>query len=157
MFNDVTWKEGERLTQEYMKKEGYKIVYTNYSCIGVELDIVAVWSKKNQIKEIKVKFLQSNTQKEYAFCSDSKSTVTIGRGIKCDIVHDGESVSKVHCTLKYENGEWVLYDGVNTSKEKKKSTNGLWLLANVSIALKDGMTLKTGIYKIMVMIKEGVN
>ena len=113
--------------------------------------------KGNQIKEIKVKFLQSNTQQEYAFSSDSKCTVTIGRGIKCDIVHDGESVSKVHCTLKYENGEWVLYDGVNTSKEKKKSTNGLWLLANVSIALKDGMTLKTGIYKIMVSIKEGVN
>ena len=46
MFNERTWKEGEKITQEYMKKNGYKIVYTNFSCVGVELDIVAILPKK---------------------------------------------------------------------------------------------------------------
>ena len=45
MFNERTWKEGEKITQEYMKKNGYKIVYTNFSCVGVELDIVAILAK----------------------------------------------------------------------------------------------------------------
>lgn len=50
MFNKRTWKEGEKITQEYMKKNGYKIVYTNFSCVGVELDIVAILAKKVQYK-----------------------------------------------------------------------------------------------------------
>ena len=29
MYNDETWKMGEQIAQEYMKKAGYKIVYTN--------------------------------------------------------------------------------------------------------------------------------
>lgn len=56
MFNYVTWKEGEKLTQEYMTKQGYKIIYINYSCIGVELDIVAIWPRKKQIKKLKEDF-----------------------------------------------------------------------------------------------------
>lgn len=54
MFNDITWKESEQKVQEYMKKKGYKILLTNFSCVGVELDIVAILSKsaqKNILKE----------------------------------------------------------------------------------------------------------
>ena len=36
-----------------MTKQGYKILWTNYSTHGVELDIVALLSKKNQKKKIK--------------------------------------------------------------------------------------------------------
>ena len=68
MFNYVTWKEGEQATQEYMKKQGYKIVYINYSCIGVELDIVAIWPKKKQVKllkdELKSKLKNFKSRKE---------------------------------------------------------------------------------------------
>ena len=53
MFNETTWKEGEKLALEYMKKKGYKILYTNFSCIGVELDIVALHTKSNQLKYLK--------------------------------------------------------------------------------------------------------
>ena len=54
MFNDITWKESEQKVQEYMKNKGYKILLTNFSCVGVELDIVAILSKsaqKNILKE----------------------------------------------------------------------------------------------------------
>ena len=105
-------------------------------------------------KTINIKFLQSLNRKESHFNSNQKTVLTIGRGNKCDIVHNGESVSKVHCTIKYEKNEWVLYDGVVNEKEQKKSTNGLWLLANVGMELKDKMVMKTGIYKIVVEVKE---
>ena len=105
-------------------------------------------------KTITIKFLQSLNRTETHVNSNQKNVLTIGRGNKCDIVHNDESVSKIHCTIKYERNEWVLYDGVVNEKQHKKSTNGLWLLANVQTELKDKMTMKTGIYKIIVEIKE---
>ena len=53
MYNDETWKIGEQLTQDYMKKHGYKIIYTNFAERGFELDIVAMLSAKEQFKKIK--------------------------------------------------------------------------------------------------------
>lgn len=53
MFNENTWKLGEKLAQDYMKKHGYKIVYTNFPCVGVELDIVAILQKKDYKKNLK--------------------------------------------------------------------------------------------------------
>ena len=58
MFKETTWKEGEQKVQEYMKKLGYKIIYTNFSCVGVELDIVAVLPKKVQEKIFKLEYKQ---------------------------------------------------------------------------------------------------
>lgn len=48
MFNDLTWKESEQKVQQYMKNKGFKILETNFSCVGVELDIVAILSKSAQ-------------------------------------------------------------------------------------------------------------
>ena len=45
MFNLKTWKDGEHIAQRYMKREGYKIVYTNFAVAGTELDIVAIFPK----------------------------------------------------------------------------------------------------------------
>lgn len=53
MFNERTWKEGEALTQKYMKKSGYKIVFTNHKIAGVELDIVAIFGERAQWKKLK--------------------------------------------------------------------------------------------------------
>ena len=53
MYNEETWKLGEQLAQQYMKKHGYKIVYTNFAERGFELDIVAILSKKQQFKNLK--------------------------------------------------------------------------------------------------------
>lgn len=55
MINVATWKEGELKTVEYMKKLGYKILYTNFYCAHVELDIVAIYSKKLQKHNLKLK------------------------------------------------------------------------------------------------------
>ena len=54
MFNDLTWKESEQKVQQYMKNKGFKILETNFYCVGVELDIVAILSKsvqKNILKQ----------------------------------------------------------------------------------------------------------
>ena len=53
MFNDLTWRESEQKVQEYMRENGFKILETNFSCVGVELDIVAILPKKIQKKQAK--------------------------------------------------------------------------------------------------------
>lgn len=53
MFNELTWRESELKVQDYMKNKGFKIVETNFSCVGVELDIVALLSKSVQKKQMK--------------------------------------------------------------------------------------------------------
>lgn len=58
MFNKEVWIEGETLAKEYMKKHGYKILYTNYFCVGVELDIVAILPKSRQAKILKNAYKQ---------------------------------------------------------------------------------------------------
>lgn len=58
MFKESTWREGELKVQEFMKKQGYNILWTNFSCVGVELDIVAFLPKSVQIKKVKDKYNQ---------------------------------------------------------------------------------------------------
>lgn len=53
MFNEMTWRESEQKVQEYMRNKGFKILETNFSCVGVELDIVAILPKKIQKKQAK--------------------------------------------------------------------------------------------------------
>ena len=73
MFKETTWKDGEKKVQEYMKRAGYKIIYTNFSCVGVELDIVAILPKKIQSrdlkKEYKQKILNDKARKQVYRCS----------------------------------------------------------------------------------------
>lgn len=70
MFNKETWKDGERETAIYLKRLGYKIVYTNFSCPVAELDIVSIYPKKLQQKKLenemkqKLKETDNKTKKD---------------------------------------------------------------------------------------------
>lgn len=54
--------------------------------------------------------------------TNEKTEFKIGRGADCDIIINNDSISRVQCTLAYQNDKWVLYDG----SIHKGSTNGLW-------------------------------
>ena len=58
MNNEKVWKSGEELAAKYMKEMGYKIITTNYKEKEFELDIVAVLSKKKQLKKLREEFKQ---------------------------------------------------------------------------------------------------
>ena len=59
MFDESVWKNGEKIAQDYLREKGYKIVYTNFSCVGVEVDIVSVLSIKAQTKILKKEHLEN--------------------------------------------------------------------------------------------------
>lgn len=63
MFNAKTWHNGEKLAQEYLKKQGYKILETNMRLVGSEVDIVAVLPKKLAKKQIKKQVAENKLAK----------------------------------------------------------------------------------------------
>ena len=68
MIDEKVWKNGELKALKYMKKCGYKIITTNFSGKGFELDIVARQNKKKLIKklraDLKLKLKNANTYEE---------------------------------------------------------------------------------------------
>lgn len=64
MFNEKTWRDGEQLVQEHLKKNDYKIVYTNLDVVGVELDVVSVLSVSKQKRKLKLEFKQKIKNEE---------------------------------------------------------------------------------------------
>lgn len=77
MYNDDTWKMGEQIAQEYMKKHGYKIVYTNFAERGFELDIVAILTKRVQNK-----MLKTEAKKKLKTLKTKKSKMLLKNNIK---------------------------------------------------------------------------
>ena len=55
MFNEVVWKDGEKQAVKYMKNKGFKVLKTNFSCVGVELDIISLLPRGVQVKTLKQK------------------------------------------------------------------------------------------------------
>lgn len=76
MFNKKVWKDGEKIAIDYMEKNGYKILYTNYHAGGVELDIVAVLTKKMQIKKSKAN-AKNESKKQSLECQKEMNDLLI--------------------------------------------------------------------------------
>ena len=69
----------------------------------------------------------------------------MGRDVSCNIIIDDSLLSRIHCTIEYEeeNG-WVIYDGrIDEDEYKNKpSTNGTWLYLIEEIPIEDGLIFK---------------
>lgn len=123
MFNRKTWISGEKLAQNYMAERGYKIVYTNFSCVGVELDIVAVLSKRVQKKALKGE-LQEKLKAE----SDRQKRSTIKSAYK-NAEKNLEDMLVI-TEVKAKNGEKFGrgYDAVGIAKQKHIIRGAKYLL-----------------------------
>ena len=69
--------------------------------------------------------------------------IYIGRDISCNIIIDDSLLSRIHCTLEYDDEDgWVIYDGKIDDNENKKSTNGTWLYLIEEIPIENGLIFK---------------
>ena len=69
--------------------------------------------------------------------------IYIGRYISCNIIIDDSLLSRIHCTLEYDDEVgWVIYDGKIDDNENKKSTNGTWLYLIEEIPIENGLIFK---------------
>ena len=126
-----------------------KIILLNNMIINIGIDYMHFEINEKNNNEIKIKFLKKN--EEISFNSKNFQSFTIGRNKSCNYIYNDDRISKIQCTIFF-NGQqkWEIYDGIFLIDDVKKSSNGLWLLANKGIYLEEGMILKTGDLKLKV-------
>ena len=126
-----------------------KIILLNNMIINIGIDYMHFEINEKNNNEIKIKFLKKN--EEISFNSKNFQSFTIGRNKSCNYIYNDDRISKIQCTIFF-NGQqkWEIYDGIFLIDDVKKSSNGLWLLANKGIYLEQGMILKTGDLKLKV-------
>lgn len=138
-----------KLTKEIIIKQNMIISFC------VDFMYFDIKKLKNNSTQINIKFLNkfnnSEKQSEISFTNNEYNYFSIGRSDICNYQYNDDSVSKVQCTLIYQNNNWYIYDGLYNEYDKKLSTNGLWLLTKDGIGLKNKMIIKTGNMKIFVM------
>jgi hypothetical protein len=97
-------------------------------------------------KTLNIKVFSEIPQTEPHFFNPKQfKRVYIGRDISCNIIVDDSLLSRVHCTIEYDEEEgWVIYDGkIDDDENKNKpSTNGTWLYLIEEIPIEDGLIFK---------------
>ena len=81
----------------------------------------------------------------YFFNPKQFRRIYIGRDISCNIIVDDSLLSRVHCTMEYDEEEgWIIYDGkIDDDESKNKpSTNGTWLFLIEETPIEDGLIFK---------------
>ena len=126
-----------------------KLILLNNMIINIGIDYMHFEINEKNNNEIKIKFLKKN--EEISFNSKNFQSFTIGRNKSCNYIYNDDRISKIQCTIFF-NGQqkWEIHDGIFLIDDVKKSSNGLWLLANKGIYLEQGMILKTGDLKLKV-------
>ena len=97
-------------------------------------------------KTLNIKVFSEIPQTEPHFFNPKQfKRVYIGRDISCNIIVDDSLLSRVHCTIEYDEEEgWVIYDGkIDDDENKNKpSTTGTWLYLIEEIPIEDGLIFK---------------
>ena len=90
-----------------------------------------------------LKIINENKQYEPIILEEDKNSYLIGRSKNCDIQINDNFLSKINCTLYFENEIWKLQDG---EKFGNKSTNGTWLYTSEDNEIYDKMIFKSNKY-----------
>ena len=82
----------------------------------------------------------------YFFNPQQIKRIYVGRDISCNIIVDDTLLSRIHCTIEYNNDEgWFIYDGKidDDPSLNRPSTNGTWLYLIEETPINDKMIFKS--------------
>ncbi len=104
-------------------------------------------SKDNGLENyINIKVFSINSQIKSQKFFPSDCPITIGRSNENNIFIDDDMLSRIHCTIDFENKKWYIQDGFAKKglreEEIKKSTNGCWIYAYEEIPIENKMVFK---------------
>lgn len=94
-------------------------------------------------KYLFLKIINDNKEYEPIVLDENKNSYFIGRSKNSDIQIDDVCLSKINCTLYYEDNIWKIQDG---ERFGNKSTNGTWILASEDNEILDKMIFKSNKY-----------
>ena len=134
-----------KLMKETLIKDNYLInIGNSYIVCSYGMDD----KEKNDDKNILNIKIFDNTKRNPFFCKPKENKkYLIGRDIKCDIIIDDSLLSRIHCTIYYDNEKemWFIHDGTmkkNKEGEFKYSTNGTWLFLIDDTMIENDMIFK---------------
>ena len=134
-----------KLMKETLIKDNYLInIGNSYIVCSYGMDD----KEKNDDKNILNIKIFDNTKRNPFFCKPKENKkYLIGRDIKCDIIIDDSLLSRIHCTIYYDNEKemWFIHDGTmkkNKEGEYKYSTNGTWLFLIDDTMIENDMIFK---------------
>lgn len=91
---------------------------------------------------INIKIFSGNIKHGMLTFHPNRLPLKIGRSPDCEIFIDDNMLSRVHCTVTFDQ-EWKIQDGsVIQGEGIRKSTNGTWIYAYDEIEITDKMTFK---------------
>ena len=94
-------------------------------------------------KYLFLKIINDDKEYEPIVLEENKNSYFIGRSKNSDIQIDDVCLSKINCTLYYEDNIWKIQDG---ERFGNKSTNGTWILASEDNEILDKMIFKSNKY-----------
>ena len=134
-----------KLMKETLIKDNYLInIGNSYIVCSYGIDDKEKDDDKN-ILNIKI---FDNTKRNPFLCKPNENKkYLIGRDVKCDIIIDDSLLSRIHCTIYYDNEKemWFIHDGTmkkNKEGEFKYSTNGTWLFLIDDTMIENDMIFK---------------
>ena len=139
-----------KINEECILKDNYLINIGNsyIVCIfGVE-DFEEDGEISNAEKILNIKVFSENPQNNTFFYNPSQiKKIFIGRDMLCNIIVDDTLLSRIHCTIEYDEQKgWIIYDGKKDDSDfenNKPSTNGTWLYLVEETKIKNGMIFKS--------------
>lgn len=119
-------------------------------CVPVELSMN---NNSNNIgDELYLKIY--NLEKQYQpiiFRNTNNDYFTLGRSDKCfTSIHD-KMLSRIHCIIIWNDGNWFIKDG---NEKGEPSTNGTWVFACDEVEIKNDMIFKSNSCNFHCTIKE---
>jgi hypothetical protein len=101
---------------------------------------------RNNNNSLSIKIFSINTQQKIYELLPNDCPVTIGRSSENSIIIDDDMLSRIHCTIDYNNEKWYIQDGFAKNGIKdddiKKSTNGSWIYAYDEFPIVNQMIFK---------------
>ena len=116
---------------------------SNYIVVNIEKNKIILKIFNNTILENKSSNENNRKNcdiKEFKIENNKKTSITIGRSKKCNIVIDDVMLSKIHTSIEYnpKDKKFYLYDG----DSQKESTNGTWVFILNPIKINNNFTFK---------------
>ena len=116
---------------------------SNYIVVNIEKNKIILKIFNNTILENKSSNENNRKNcdiKEFKIENNKKTSITIGRSKKCNIVIDDVMLSKIHTSIEYnpKDKKFYLYDG----DSQKESTNGTWVFILNPIRINNNFTFK---------------
>ena len=125
------------IKDNYLINIGNSYIVCSYGIDGKE--------STNEKKILNIKIFD-NTKRNPFLCNPKENKkYLIGRDVKCDIIIDDSLLSRIHCTIYFDNEKemWFIHDGtMKKNKEFKYSTNGTWLFLIDDTLIDDEMIFK---------------